>query len=125
MATPDLNLTPGDIVRGIVDHVDSSLDAGFVDAGPYGTLFVPLSGLTGAAVARIVPNARICVQIIAPRRGKKLPRASASLEFSGRTSVLILDGAALTGKKSPADVEVFVSKKVPAVKRAELSLIHI
>ncbi len=121
MAASDLTLTPGDIVRGIVDHVDSSLDACFLDAGPYGTLFIPLSGLSGSTVARMVPNARVCVQIVAHHRGKKLPRASASIEFSGRTSVLILDGAALTGKKTPATVEVFVSKKVPAVQRAELA----
>ncbi|MBM6999457.1 ribonuclease E/G [bacterium] len=121
MASPDTSLMPGDIVRGIVDHVDSSLDACFLDAGPYGTLFIPLAGLNGTTVARMVPNARVCVQIVAPQRGKKLPRASASIEFSGRTSVLILDGAALTGKKTPASVEVFVSRKVPAVKRAELA----
>ena len=121
MASPDTSLMPGDIVRGIVDHVDSSLDACFLDAGPYGTLFIPLAGLNGTTVARMVPNARVCVQIVAPQRGKKLPRASASIEFSGRTSVLILDGAALTGKKTPASVEVFVSRKVPAVKRSELA----
>ena len=121
MASPDTSLMPGDIVRGIVDHVDSSLDACFLDAGPYGTLFIPLAGLNGTTVARMVPNARVCVQIVAPQRGKKLPRASASIEFSGRTSVLILDGAALTGKKTPASVEVFVRRKVPAVKRAELA----
>ena len=121
MASPDTSLMPGDIVRGIVDHVDSSLDACFLDAGPYGTLFIPLAGLNGTTVARMVPNARVCVQIVAPQCGKKLPRASASIEFSGRTSVLILDGAALTGKKTPASVEVFVSRKVPAVKRAELA----
>ncbi len=121
MASTDLTLTPGDIVRGIVDHVDSSLDACFLDAGQYGTFFVPLDGLNGTTVARMVPNARVCVQIVAPKRGKKLPRASASIEFTCRTSVLVLDGAALTGKKTPASVEVFVSRKVPAVRRAELA----
>ena len=121
MASPDIALIPGDIVRGVVDHVDSSLDACFLDAGQHGTLFIPLAGLSGATISRIVPNARVCAQIIAPQRGKKLPRASVSIEFSGRTSVLILDGAALTGTKSPAKVEVFVSKKVGAVQRAELA----
>lgn len=120
MAPSDLTLTPGDILRGVVDHVDSSLDACFLDVGQYGTLFVPLGGLSGSTVARIVPNARVCVQVVAPHRGKKLPRASASLEFAGRSSVLTLDGVALTGKKTPASVEVFVSRKVPAVRRAEL-----
>jgi Ribonuclease G/E len=121
MASTDVALTPGDIVRGIVDHVDSSLDACFLDVGQYGMFFVPLEGLNGATVARMVPNARVCVQVVAPKRGKKLPRASASIEFSCRTSVLVLDGAALTGKKTPPSVEVFVSRKVPAVQRAELS----
>ena len=121
MGAPDLALSPDDILRGVVDHVDASLDACFLDGGAHGMLYVPLAGLHPTTVARMVPNARVCAQVIAPQRGKKLPRASVSIEFSGRTSVLILDGAALTGKKTPASVDVFVSKKLSGVRRAELA----
>lgn len=121
MGAPDMTLSPGDIFRGVVTRVDASLDACFLDAGAHGSVFVPLAGLRATTVARIVPNARVCAQVIAPARGKKLPRASVSIEFSGRSSVLILDGVALTGKKTPPAVEVFVSKKLSGVVRAELA----
>lgn len=121
MGASDLALSPGDILRGVVDHVDASLDACFLDGGAHGMLFVPLAGLQPTTVSRMVPGARVCAQVVAPQRGKKLPRASVSIEFSGRTSVLILDGAALTGKKTPPSVEVFVSKKLSGVRRAELA----
>lgn len=121
MGAPDMNLSTGDIFRGIVSRVDASLDACFLDAGGHGSVFVPLAGLPDTTVARIAPGARVCAQVLAPARGKKLARASVSIEFSGRSSVLILDGVALTGKKTPPSVEVFVSKKLAGMARAELA----
>lgn len=121
MGSPDMTLSPGDIVRGTVDRVDASLDACFLNAGAHGTLVVPLAGLAGTTVAKLVPGACVCAQVVAPRHGKKLARASVSIEFSGRTSVLVLDGTALTGPAAPAAPAVFVSKRVPSMRRAELA----
>ncbi len=121
MGAPDLTLSPGDIVRGLVDRVDASLDACFLNAGAYGTLVVPLAGLAGTTVAKLVPGACVCAQVVSAQHGKKLARASVSIEFSGRTSVLVLDGTALTGPEVPAVPEVFVSKRVPSMRRAELA----
>lgn len=121
MGSPDVMLSPGDIVRGVVDHVDASLDACFLDAGAHGTLFVPLAGIPGTTVAKLVPGACVCVQVVAAQHGKKLARATVNIEFSGRTSVLLLDGAAITGRGDPAVPAVFVSKRVSGIRRAELA----
>lgn len=121
MESPDLTLSPGDILRTRVDHIDASLDACFLDAGPYGMLFVPLAGIPATTVAGLMPGACVCAQIVVPRRGTKLPRASVSLEFSGRTSVLVLDGCEIMTPETPAHPAVFVSKKLAGVKRADLA----
>lgn len=121
MGAPDLTLSPGDILRGLVDHVDASLDACFIDAGAHGTLLVPLAGIPGTTVAKLVPGACVCAQVIAPRHGKKLARASVSIEFSGRASVLVLDGTSITGPRVPVQPSVFVSKRVASMRRAELA----
>jgi len=121
MAAPDLTLLPGDILRGVVDHVDVAMDACFLDAGSHGSLLVPLAGLPGACVARLVPGAVVCAQVIEPARGKVLARASVSIEFAGRTSVLLLDGTAITGPRAQAQPSVFVSKRIPSMQRAELA----
>lgn len=121
MGAPDLTLSPGDILRGTVDHVDASLDGCFLDAGAHGTLFVPLAGIPGTTVAKLVPGACVCAQVVAAPHGKKLARASVSIEFSGRTSVLVLDGTAITGPRAPAQPAVFVSKRVASMRRAELA----
>ncbi len=121
MESPDLTLSPGDILRTRVDHIDASLDACFLDAGPYGMLFVPLAGISATTVADLVPGASVCAQVVAPKRAAKLPRASVNIEFSGRTSVLVLDGCAIMATSSPARPEVFVSKKLAGVRRAELA----
>ena len=121
MESPDLTLSPGDILRTRVDHIDASLDACFLDAGPYGTLFVPLAGISATTVADLVPGASVCAQVVAPKRATKLPRASVNIEFSGRSSVLVLDGCAIMAQDSPAKPEVFVSKKLAGVRRAELA----
>ena len=122
MESPDLTLSPGDILRTRVDHIDASLDACFLDAGPYGMLFVPLAGIAATTVADLVPGVSVCAQVVAPKRATKLPRASVNIEFSGRTSVLVLDGCAImAGDSQPARPEVFVSKKLAGVRRAELA----
>ena len=121
MGSSDLTLSPGDILRGTVDHVDVALDACFVSVGAHGSVLVPLAGLPGTTVARLVPGACVCVQVVASQHGKKLARASASIEFSGRTSVLVLDGTAITGPRAEARADVFVSKSVPSIRRAELA----
>lgn len=121
MESPDLTLSPGDILRTRVDHIDASLDACFLDAGPYGTLFVPLAGISATTVADLVAGVSVCAQVVAPKRATKLPRASVNIEFSGRTSVLVLDGSAIMAGESPARPEVFVSKKLAGVRRAELA----
>lgn len=121
MGAPDLTLSPGDILRGVVDHVDVAMDACFLDAGSHGRILVPLAGIAGGTVARLVPGAVVCAQVIEPPRGKVLARASVSIEFSGRTSVLMLDGTAITGAYSAAQPSVFVSKRISSMRRAELS----
>lgn len=121
MGTPDLTLRPGDILRGRVVSVDGDLDACFLDAGAYGVLELPLAGLPDAAVARLVPGAAACAQVISPKHGQSPARATASIEFAGRTSVLVLDGTAVMGGLSPAAASVFVSKKLSGVSRAELA----
>lgn len=121
MESPDLTLSPGDILRTRVDHIDASLDACFLDAGPYGMLFVPLAGISATTVADLVPGASVCAQVVAPKRATKLPRACVNIEFSGRSSVLVLDGCAIMAPQSPARPEVFVSKKLAGVRRAELA----
>lgn len=121
MGAPDLTLSPGDIVRGLVDHVDASLDACFLDAGAHGMLLVPLAGLPGTTVARLLPKTCVCAQVVAPQRGKRHARATTRIEFSGRTSVLVLDGVALMGDEPPAQVTALVSADVPGVRRAELA----
>ncbi len=121
MGAPDLTLSPGDILRATVDHVDASLDACFLNAGAHGSILVPLSGLDGKVVAKLVPGACVCAQVMSPQHGKKLARASVSIEFSGRTSVLVLDGTAICGPQTPAQATVFVSKNIPSIRRAELA----
>ncbi len=121
MGSPDMTLSPGDILRATVDRIDGSLDTCFVNAGAHGMLAVPLDGVAGTRVAKLVPGASVCVQVTAPSRGKALPTASVDIEFSGRTSVLVLDGAAIMGEDATVEPAVFVSKNVPAVHRAELS----
>lgn len=121
MGAPDLTLSPGDIFRGLVDHVDASLDACFIDAGAHGTLLVPLAGIAGTTVAKLVPGACVCAQVVAAPHGKQLARASVSIEFSGRSSVLVLDGTAITGPRTAAQPSVFVSKRVASMRRAELA----
>ncbi len=120
MGSPDMTLSPGDILRATVDRIDG-LDTCLVNAGAHGTLTVPLDGVAGTRVAKLVPGASVCVQVTAAARGKVPATASIDIEFSGRTSVLVLDGAAITGEDSVAKPAVFVSKNVPAVRRAELS----
>ena len=121
MGAPDLTLSPGDILRGVVDHVDASLDACFIDVGAHGSLLVPLAGIAGATVAKLVPGACVCAQVIAPAHGKRLARASVSIEFAGRTSVLVLDGTAIVGPCSAAQPSVFVSAQIPSMRRAEFA----
>lgn len=120
MGSPDMTLSPGDILRATVERIDG-LDTCLVNAGAHGTLAVPLDGVAGTRVAKLVPGAGVCVQVTAAARGKAPATASIDIEFSGRTSVLVLDGAAITGEDSAAKPAVFVSKNVPAVRRAELS----
>lgn len=122
MGAPDLTLSPGDIVRATVDRVDASLDVCFLNAGAHGRLAVPLAGLAATALARLAAGACVCAQVIAPQRGKRLARASVSIEFSGRTSVLVLDGTAVAAPGEPVRPEVFVSKRIPSMRRAELAM---
>ena len=121
MGSSDLTLSPGDILRGTVDRVDASLDACFLDVGAHGVLEIPLADVAGTTVAKLVPGACVCAQVTAPRRGSAAARASIDIEFSGRLSVLVLDGTSITGDAAPAQPVAFVSAKVPGVRRAELS----
>lgn len=121
MGSPDLTLSPGDILRCTVDRVDADLDACFLNGGAHGVLQLPLEGVPGTTVAKLVPGACVCVQVTSPRRGKHAARASVDIEFSGRASVLVLDGTAITGEPAPASASVFVSRRVPGVRRAELA----
>ena len=121
MGAPDLTLSPGDILRGVIDHVDASLDACFIDVGAHGSLLVPLAGIAGSTVAKLVPGACVCAQVIAPAHGKRLARASVSIEFAGRTSVLVLDGTSIVGPYLAAQPSVFVSEKIPSMWRAEFA----
>ena len=121
MATPDLTLQPGDILRGTVERVDASSDACYLNAGSHGYLLVPLAGLADAAVGRLVPGACACVQVLERGRGQVPPKASTSIEFAGRTSVLVLDGTAVAAGDAPGARTVFVSKKLAGVRRAELA----
>lgn len=121
MGSPDLTLLPGDILRVTVDRIDGALDTCIVDAGSHGMLTVPLGGVAGTRVAKLVPGASACVQVTAPCRGAAPASASIDIEFSGRLSVLVLDGVAITGESDEARPAVFASKNLPAVRRAELS----
>ena len=121
MGSSDLTLSPGDILRGTVQRVDASLDACFLDVGAHGVLEIPLAGVAGTTVAKLVPGACVCAQVTAPRRGEAPARAAIDIEFSGRLSVLVLDGTAITGDAVEAQPAAFVSTKVPGVRRAELS----
>lgn len=121
MGSSDLTLSPGDILRGTVDRVDASLDVCFLDAGAHGVLEIPLADMAGTTVAKLVPGACVCAQVTAPRRGSNAARASIDIEFSGRLSVLVLDGTAIMGESTPPQPAAFVSTNVPGVRRAELS----
>jgi hypothetical protein len=121
MGASDLTLSPGDILRGVVVRLDDALDACIVDAGAHGTLLVPLAEIPGTTVAKLVPGASVCVQVITSAHGHRPARATVSIEFSGRTSVLVLDGTAICGPEEPAVPKVFVSHKVSSLRRAELA----
>lgn len=120
MAASGYALAAGDIVRGGVEKIDTALDACFLDAGPYGMVYVPLGGLPERTRCLVQPRARVCVQISSPQRGQKLPRGSVHIEFCTRTSVLVIDGAALTARHTPAELSCFVSRSVPAPQRSTL-----
>lgn len=121
MGASDVTLSPGDILRGIVDHVDVALDACFINVGAHGSVLVPLAGLKATTVARLAPGSPACVQVVSAQHGKKLARASCNIEFSGRTSVLVMDGTAVTGPREEGRADVFVSKRIPSIRRAELA----
>ncbi|MBR2835808.1 MAG: hypothetical protein IKE43_08920 [Coriobacteriales bacterium] len=120
MGTPNAALTPGDILRGVIEYVDPNLDACFISAGSHGRMIAPLDDLDSTAVARLKPGAQVCAQLITLKHGEDLPSARLRIEFSGRSSVLVLDGTCFFSDIRPT-VQVHVSHKLSGVRRAELA----